>query len=207
MTEYANDLIGRKIQIKDMKTGALIANTRITAFDSGKKTVKISASELNDTGSQEVCVLIFCTSRLLEYYGRLKKPVIANEFEIDLYSGRVREDRQKPRYDIKAQGRVVGMVIVGKRILLRKPIDITTKNISANGLLIEAQAGSFEKGNRIQILLNLGETTLHGVYEVVRLQNQNLWTEEYGCRHVAAGKSREYYDRRKREHRLKTGAY
>lgn len=41
------------------------------------------------------------------------------------------------------------------------------------------------------------------MYEVVRIQNQNLWTEEYGCRHIAMGKSRENYDRRKKEHYIK----
>lgn len=207
MIEYANDLVGRKIQIKDIETGKLIANTRITDYNSGNKTVKISASELNDLGHQEVCVLIFCADRLLEYYGRLKRPIIANEFEINLYSGRVREDRKRPRYEIRESGKVVGLVIAGKSILLRKPIDIMTKNISANGLLIEAEAGSFEKGTHIQILIKLGETILQGVYEVVRLQNQNLWTEEYGCRHIAMRKSRENYDRRKKERRIKAGAY
>lgn len=50
MTEYANELVGRKIQIKDLNTGKLIANTRITTFDSAKKTVKISASGLSSPG-------------------------------------------------------------------------------------------------------------------------------------------------------------
>ena len=133
----------------------------------------------------------------------VKYDVIANELEIDLYSGRVREDRKRSRYDIKAPGKVTGIQIAGKRITLRKPIEITTKNISANGLLIESEAGSFEKGDRILIRLDLGETTLRGMYEVVRIQNQNLWTEEYGCRHIAMGKSRENYDRRKKEHYIK----
>ncbi len=206
MTEYANELVGRKIQIKDMNTGKLIASTRITAFDSAKKTVKISASGLSSPGCREVSVLIFGAHRLLEYYGNMNKPVIANELEIDLYSGRVREDRKRLRYDIKAPGKVTGIQIAGKRITLRKPIEITTKNISANGLLIESEAGSFEKGDRILIRLDLGETTLRGMYEVVRIQNQNLWTEEYGCRHIAMGKNRENYDRRKKEHYIKKGS-
>ena len=181
MTEYANELVGRKIQIKDLNTGKLIANTRITTFDSAKKTVKISASGLSSPGCREVSVLIFGVHRLLEYYGNMNKPVIANELEIDLYSGRVREDRKRSRYDIKAPGKVTGIPIAGKRITLR----------------------SFEKGDRILIRLDLGETTLRGMYEVVRIQNQNLWTEEYGCRHIAMGKSRENYDRRKKEHYIK----
>ena len=105
MTEYANELVGRKIQIKDLNTGKLIASTRITAFDSAKKTVKISASGLSSPGCREVSVLIFGAHRLLEYYGNMNKPVIANELEIDLYSGRVREDRERSRYDIKAPGK------------------------------------------------------------------------------------------------------
>ncbi len=203
MAELGDKLIGCRIQVKDRKSSQLISDTRITAYDTVQKIVKISASGLKYFGQQEVSVLIFCPNRLLEYYGILERPVIANEFQIRLHSGRNKEDRKKQRYEMRAKGKVEGIVIEKQMITLRKPIEFVTHNISANGVLLEAMAGSFEKGNRIRILLDLGETTIQGVYEVVRVQNQNLWTTEYGCRYIVARKSGKNYGRREESRQIK----
>lgn len=206
MTGHENDLVGCKIQVKDRKSSQLISDTRITAYDTVQKVVKISASGLKYSGQQEVSVLIFCPNRLLEYYGVLERPVIANEFEIRLHSGRNKEDRKKQRYEMKAKGQVEGIVIEKQMIILRKPIEFITHNISANGVLLETMAGSFEKGDRIQILLELGETTIQGEYEVVRIQNQNLWTTEYGCRYIVGRKRGKDYGRREEGKKIKKGS-
>ena len=135
MAGHENDLVGCKIQVKDRKSSQLISDTRITAYDTVQKVVKISASGLKYSIQQEVSVLIFCPNRLLEYYGVLERPVIANEFEIRLHSGRNKEDRKKQRYEMKAKGQVEGIVIEKQMIILRKPIEFITHNISANGVL------------------------------------------------------------------------
>ena len=84
MTEYANELVGRKIQIKDMNTGKAHCQYKDYSIRFCKKDrVKISASGLSSPGCREVSVLIFGAHRLLEYYGNMNKPVIANELEIE----------------------------------------------------------------------------------------------------------------------------
>lgn len=188
MVEATNNLIGCRTQIKDMETNQLIANTRITAYDPVKKILTISGTGLRYQGDREVSLLVFYQNDIFEYFGNLRKPLVSNEFEISLYRGKKKEGRSNKRYEIVAKGRVKGIDIEGQRVDLRKPIEITTKNISANGLLIEAMAGSFERKNRIWVDIDFGESQIRGVYEVVRLQNQNLWTEEYGCRHIGPKK-------------------
>lgn len=184
MVEFTNDLIGCRAQMKDIQSNQLIADTRINAYDSNKKMVKISASDIHSFGEREVSLLVFSKNELFEYFGNLKRVMIANEYEISLYSGGKKEDRKRKRYEIVAEGKVEGIVVNEQKIQLQKPIAFTTRNISADGLLIETMAGSFEKKNQIQVLIELGDNRLQGNYEVVRVQNQNLWTEEYGCRYI-----------------------
>lgn len=188
MVEDTNNLVGCRTQIKDMKTNQLIANTRITAYDPIKKVLTISASGLTYREDREVSLLVFAQNDIFEYFGTLKKPLVSNEFEITLYRGKKKEGRKNKRYDIAAKGVVREIDIEGQTVQLRKPIEITTQNISANGLLIEAMAGSFERKNRIIVEIDLGESKIRSQYEVVRIQNQSLWTEEYGCRHIVSGK-------------------
>lgn len=184
MVEFTNDLIGCRAQMKDIQSNQLIADTRINAYDSNKKIVKISASDIHSFGEREVSLLVFSKNELFEYFGNLKRVMIANEYEISLYSGGKKEDRKRKRYEIVAEGKVEGIVVNQQKIQLQKPIAFTTRNISADGILIEAMAGSFEKKNQIQVLIELGDNRLQGNYEVVRVQNQSLWTEEYGCRYI-----------------------
>lgn len=188
MVEATSNLVGCRTQIKDMETNELIANTKIIAYDPVNKILTISGSGMRYRGDREVSLLVFYKDDIFEYFGNLRKPLVSNEFEICLYRGKKKEGRSNKRYDIVAKGRVKGIEIEGQRVELRKPIEITTKNISANGLLIESMAGSFERKDRIWLDIDYGEAKIRGVYEVVRLQNQNLWTEEYGCRHIGPKK-------------------
>lgn len=188
MVEATNNLIGCRVQIKDMETNQLIANTRITAYDPVNKILTISASGLKYREDREVSLLVFYQNDVFEYFGNLRKPLVSNEFEISLYRGKKKEGRRNKRYAIAANGVVRGIEIEGQMVQLRKPINITTKNISANGLLIEAMAGSFERKNRIQVDIDFGDSGIRSAYEVVRIQNQTLWTEEYGCRHIGPKK-------------------
>lgn len=182
MVESANALIGCKVQIKDMNTDQLVMNTKITAYDTVHKILTVSAGGMKYKEDIKVSLLVFRKNEIYEYFGNLRKPLVSNELEISLCHGKKKEGRKNRRYGIVADGVVRGIEIEGQMIQLRKPIEITTKNISANGVLIEAMAGSFQRKNRIRLEIDFGDSGIRSDYEVVRIQNQTLWTEEYGCR-------------------------
>ena len=79
----------------------------------------------------------------------------------------------------------------GKEVSLKKGIHIQTVNISASGLLLQADVGCFDIGEVFSLVLRVQEGVLEMQCEVVRIQEVNAplkegedlaLREEYGCR-------------------------
>ena len=183
--EYTGNLKNSRILVKDIAKNRVVADTVITDFNPYTNILKIRVSSLMCADKGKVSVLIFQNNRILEFEGRLHRPVIANEVEIALNSGKEKEERKCSRYAVQTEGIVSDIRLCDQMISLRKPIPIETKNISANGVLFQAAAGSFEVGHRIRLMLRLKETVFQNEYKVVRIHSSGLWTEEYGCRMIA----------------------
>ena len=91
------------------------------------------------------------------------------------------EKRKHARYPLKEKGYIESVIVDGTLIELQKPIEMETCNISGNGILIQTMAGSGTVGTELRICVKLGDTMLQKTYRIVRIQNANLKTEEYGC--------------------------
>ena len=89
--------------------------------------------------------------------------------------------RKHVRYPLKEKGYIESVIVDGTLIELQKPIEMETCNISGNGILIQTMAGSGTVGTELRICVKLGDTMLQKTYRIVRIQNANLKTEEYGC--------------------------
>ena len=170
--------------IKDIKKNQVIADTTIKTYDAHASILTVRVSSLVTPTEGKVSLLIFDNDRILEFEGILRRPVIANEVDNYLASGMEKEDRIHSRYTISTKGIVSGIRFGKNMVSLRRPIEIETKNISATGVLLQAQAGSFEVGHRIQLTFRLNDTLFQNEYKVVRIHNSSLWNEEYGCRMV-----------------------
>ena len=79
-------------------------------------------------------------------------------------------------------GNVKGIYIDDKEVSLQRGIQIETINMSANGILIKADAGSFDVGEVFTLLLDMGKETLDLQCEIVRIHKSDILLEEYGCR-------------------------
>ena len=129
-----------------------------------------------------VTVIIFGPNgSLVEAAGNLRKVIIANEVEIELGRSKNGEKRKHVRYPLKEKGYIESVIVDGTLIELQKPIEMETCNISGNGILIQTMAGSGTVGTELRICVKLGDTMLQKTYRIVRIQNANLKTEEYGC--------------------------
>lgn len=176
------DLSGCRIIVKEIAGGKMVLDTKIKSYDPVRKVVKVSAGSLDNRMEHAVTVIIFGQNgSLIESIGNLRKVVIANEVEIELGKSKNGEKRKHVRYPLKEKGHIEAVIVDGTLIKLQKPIEMETCNISGNGILIHTMAGSGTVGTEIRISVKLGDAMLQKTYRIVRVQNANLKTEEYGC--------------------------
>ncbi|RGG49777.1 PilZ domain-containing protein [Roseburia sp. AF20-18LB] len=176
------ELKGCRIIVKEIAGGKRVLDTRIKSYDPIRKVVKVSAGSLDNRMEHAVTVIIFGPNgSLVEATGNLRKVIIANEVEIELGRSKNGEKRKHARYPLKEKGYIESVIVDGTLIELQKPIEMETCNISGNGILIQTMAGSGTVGTELRICVKLGDTMLQKTYRIVRIQNANLKTEEYGC--------------------------
>ncbi|RGF45912.1 PilZ domain-containing protein [Roseburia sp. AF12-17LB] len=176
------ELNGCRIIVKEIAGGKRVLDTRIKSYDPIRKVVKVSAGSLDNRMEHAVTVIIFGPNgSLVEATGNLRKVIIANEVEIELGRSKNGEKRKHARYPLKEKGYIESVIVDGTLIELQKPIEMETCNISGNGILIQTMAGSGTVGTELRICVKLGDTMLQKTYRIVRIQNANLKTEEYGC--------------------------
>lgn len=176
------ELKNRRIIIKNIENNQVIADTQIIRYDSLSNSVMISAASLSEKKFYNISAFIFSDNGLYESYGTIRGTVTGNEVEVFLGKSREKENRSKTRYPISVEGNVRGIYIDDKEISLHRGIHIETINMSANGILIKADAGCFNTGEIFTLVLEIEKDTLELQCEVVRTQNSGELIEEYGCR-------------------------
>ena len=177
------NLKNSRVLIKDIKKNQVIADTTIKTYDAHASILTVRVSSLVTPTEGKVSLLIFDNDRILEFEGILRRPVIANEVDIYLASGKEKEDRKHSRYTIRTKGIVSGIRFGKTMVSLRRPIEIETKNISATGVLLQAQAGSFEVGHRIQLTFRLNDTLFQNEYKVCGRKSMAAgWSDSAGER-------------------------
>lgn len=179
---FEKDFKNRRIIIKNLNSQKIIADTQILEYDASNNIVRISAASVQRREHEKIYALIFGSDSLYEYVGSIRGTVIANEVEILLGKSRMKEDRRRCRYNISMTGMIPSIMIDGWNITLKKPLEVRTINISSNGILFQADVGSFHIGNEFLLLLDVEEKAMELKCEVVRIQNSTIRTEEYGCK-------------------------
>jgi len=176
------ELKNRRIIIKDIENNRVLADTRIKHYNSLSNSVMISAGSLQEIKFYNISAIIFTEKGLYESCGTVRGIVTGNEIDVFLGKSREKEDRAKTRYPISAEGKVKGIYIDNKEVSLHRGIHIETINMSANGMLIKSEAGSFDVGEIFTLLLEIGKDMLELQCEIVRIHRSDMLIEEYGCR-------------------------
>lgn len=175
-------LKNRRILIKNTEDGQIIADTKIIRFDSLTNSVHISADSLAVRKFYNISAFIFAEECLYEFAGTIRGALVDNEIEVFLGKSKEKEDRAKTRYPVALEGDIDGIIIEGKAIRLRKTMHIRTINMSANGILMQADSGCFRVGHIFSMDLAVESGRIALQCEIVRIQSSNMLTEEYGCR-------------------------
>ena len=171
-----------RILIKNAENEQIIADTKIIRFDRRTNSVYISADSLKERKYYNITAFIFAKKSLYEFFGTIKGVLVDNEIEVLLGKSTEKESRARTRYPVALEGNVDGIIIEGKMIKLRKSIYIQTINMSANGILMKADSGCFGIGDYFSLNLEMEDSEVQLSCEIVRIQNNGMLTEEYGCR-------------------------
>lgn len=175
-------LKNRRILIKNMEDGTIIADTKIVRFDSLANAAYISADSIVDRKYYNISAIVFAKECLYEFFGTIRGVLVGNEIEVSLGKSKEKEDRAKTRYPVALGGTIAGIFIEDRFIKLRKTMHIQTINMSANGILLQADSGCFQIGDRFCLNLKVDEGKIEMNCRIVRIQNSGMLTEEYGCR-------------------------
>lgn len=176
------ELKNRRILIKNAEDGKIIADTKIDSFDSVTNSVLIKADSLADRKYYTISAFVFAKDCLYEFFGTIRGALVGNQVEVFLGKSKEKEDRAKTRYPVALEGKIDGIVIEGRKIKLRKAMPIRTVNMSANGVLMKADSGCFRIGDGFFLSLKVEGGEIELSCEIVRIQNSDMQTEEYGCR-------------------------
>lgn len=176
------ELKNRRILIKNTEDGKIIADTKIDSFDSVTNSVLIKADSLADRKYYTISAFVFAKDCLYEFFGTIRGALVDNQVEVFLGKSKEKEDRAKTRYPVALEGKIDGIVIEGRKIKLRKAMPIRTVNMSANGVLMKADSGCFRIGDGFFLSLKVEGGEIELSCEIVRIQNSDMQTEEYGCR-------------------------
>lgn len=186
-----NAVKNRRILIRNMEDGKIIADTKIIRFNSLTNSAYISVNSLAVRKYYNISAIIFAEECLYECYGTIRGALVDNEIEVFLGKSKEKEGRARTRYPVALEGSIVGIIFEGKTIRLRKPMNIRTVNMSANGILMQAHYGCFGIGDAFFLNIDVGDGRMELSCKVVRIQNSGMLTEEYGCRIKEMGIDRE----------------
>ena len=158
-----------RVIIREQKKNSVLADTVILGHNLLTNIIKVRASAMAYRPKEPVGLLVFLENKIYSYLEQKK----GRKFE---------------RYEIEASGKIEGVRIKNNMITLHKPIPVTIKNMSANGVLFKGISGCLDVGMQLQLYMDVTDSGMRYEYKVVRKQNSNPETEEYGCKMVAKKK-------------------
>ena len=175
-------LRNRRILIKRVSDGEIVADTRIIRFQQDKNICFVSADSLKDKSRYSVTVLVFGTDSLYEFEGGIGGAVVDNEVAVLFGRHRMKEDRKNYRYDLSTGGIISEIYIDDKSVKLLRPMNFITVNLSANGILLRMDSGSFDIGDRFRTEIPIAGRCIEFLSEVVRVHRESQLVDQYGCR-------------------------
>ncbi len=183
---YADSLTGRHVIISTLEGTEILADTRIVEYNKNLHTIRIRTPRRQDIyGKTHVSVEVYTEDGISHYQGTVRKSVSMDSVEIALFQGFRKNIRNAQRYRVNAIGVIDVIWLEDQRLVLRKPMGIRVLNISAGGVMIAAQPGSFLEGMSFVLHIKLKEKFFSAQCQVMRSNEIDLATVQYGCQFIA----------------------
>lgn len=178
---FGEDIQGLKVVVRDVKSGATIADTIVRYYDKHFDVIRIESDSVNDEIYPRVQVLLFSSKGLFKCSGTVRGNGSTGEVDIALYNGNEEDDRKAVRYVLTMPGTISNIFRPGEGVI-EASTAITVINMSTTGFLFQAPEGLVDKKDVVKIncLFKGKRISIQG--EVVRIQHRDIQHAEYGCK-------------------------
>ncbi len=179
---FFKDCTGSSVVVYDDHNEMKLTQTKVVRFDKNTFTITIDGAGLDWLGEDRVSVLIMGSGSVYEFKGNMRRKTGTGLREISLFKGRPKENRSSTRYTVNAPARVEHLIIAGKSIPMRSPLDVTVINVSVEGALVKAKLDAFNIGTSFELKLKIGDAnTLVRACVMRRFYIDDQYAG-YGCR-------------------------
>lgn len=178
---WGEDLRNLKVVVRDTKTGKTIADTTVRYYNKQFDVIRIDSDGISDEMYSRVEVLLFSQKGSFKCSGTVRGNGRTGEVDIALYNGNEADDRGAVRYSLEMPG-VLNMVLRPGEGAKEMSVAVMVLNMSTTGFLFRAPTGVLEKNDIVKIncLFKGRHLALQG--EIVRTQNMDIQSIEYGCK-------------------------
>lgn len=178
---FGEDLQGLKVVVRDVKSGATIADTIVRYYDKHFDVIRIDSDGVNDEMYSRVQVLLFSPKGLLKCSGTVRGNGSTGEIDIALYNGNEEDDRKAVRYALTMPGTISSIFRPGEGVK-EGSTAITVINMSTTGFLFQGPEGLLDKKDVVKITCLFKGKRISMQGEVVRIQHRDIQHTEYGCK-------------------------
>lgn len=178
---FGEDLRNYKVVVRDVRSGATIADTIVRYYDKHFDVIRIDSDGINDEIYSRVQVLLFSSKGLLKCSGTVRGNGRTGEVDIALYNGNEEDDRKAVRYSLTMPGVLSSIFRPGAGVI-ENSTAITVLNMSTTGFLFQAPEGILEKKDVVKISCLFKGKRISMQGEVVRIQHKDIQHTEYGCK-------------------------
>lgn len=177
-----------KVIIYDYESKRLVAEATVLEHDRALLTITVDNRVFAGKEVEQVSLLILAGDIIYEYEGNIRKANARGRRPIALHHGQQKEDRAATRYIVNLPARVETVLIAGKPVALRSPLEVVVVNISTEGVLIRTAIGALNIRTSFQLQMTISESDTVINSCVARIQPVDSQNAEYGCKFISVAK-------------------
>ena len=180
---FKTDLTRCRIIVNSIEGNKKLADTYIKRFNSSADIGYLDVDSFRGVEEQKVSALVFTKDALLECNGTLRHGT-GLDMEICFYQSNAKNDRGATRYDVNMHGNVTAVLKRVNGDIVKDTFPCQVVNMSATGILISGPSKRLKIGDIPSISAFKDGHRLRIVAEVIRVHDQNVQTEMFGCKIV-----------------------
>ena len=158
----------------------LITETIVTGYGKDEMYIEVSEGLENISIGSRLWLLVIHADSVSEFSGKLTS-LRQGIYEISVHGQRKRDSRGSPRFSIDIPAVINNLIIDSEVVNLTNPINVTIKNISSTGLMIESKSLPLHKGVSLNIEFKLHDKNTITLCKVVREPKTGSTPNHFGC--------------------------
>lgn len=170
--------------IQDKELGDKSIKAPIINFDKAQRRITIDGKYFPADRAPMVSMLIIEKNSITECQGIVRKMDINGKREITIFNVKTKEDRSADRYDMNVKAIIESLIIADKTIPSEPLIEVTIKNLGANGALVNTNSTMLGINSSFVLKLNMGGNTIKVKATVVRIAGTAENGQDLGCRFI-----------------------